>query len=352
MYMSEGFDNPLPGVPSVESPFFKRIFSDPAVDEETRRIARDLRMNGFAVFDFPDTDFNQMADRIKTNLFDRYDWDLWNSKDHQLGRGLRLQDAWKFDDDVRSIAVNQRVLDLLSTLFGRRAWPFQTLNFPVGTQQHYHTDAVHFSSIPERFMCGVWTALEDIDEDSGPLIYFPGSHKWPIFTNEHIGACAATMDKKPTQAIYEPTWRALVKETGIAAQTFTAKKGQSLIWLANLLHGGVAQTNRNKTRWSQVTHYYFEDCAYYTPMLSDPFFGNIEFREVKNVVTGETVPNKYMGNEIPDSFVQATKKILGRLPEGFDSDLYLELNPDVRSGGMSAQEHYRRFGWQEGRRIK
>ena len=57
--------------------------------------------------------------------------------------------------------MNTGILSLFSTLYGRRAWPFQTLNFPVGTQQHYHSDSVHFSSVPERFMCGVWVDLED-----------------------------------------------------------------------------------------------------------------------------------------------------------------------------------------------
>ena len=100
---------------------------------------------------------------------------------------MRLQDGWKFDEDVLSLATNATVLEILSTLYGRKAWPFQTLNFPLGTQQHYHSDAVHFSSVPERFMCGVWVALEDIGEEQGPLEYYPGSHAWPIYSNEHIG---------------------------------------------------------------------------------------------------------------------------------------------------------------------
>jgi len=33
-------------------------------------------------------------------------------------------------------------------------------------------------------MCGVWLALEDIDADNGPLIYYPGSHRGPHFGNE------------------------------------------------------------------------------------------------------------------------------------------------------------------------
>ncbi|CAN7431630.1 phytanoyl-CoA dioxygenase family protein [Paraburkholderia hospita] len=56
-------------------------------------------------------------------------------------------------------------------------------------------------------MCGVWTALEDIDEECGPLIYYPGSHKWPIYTNEHIGVRAE--DKAQTGHQYGVLWREL-----------------------------------------------------------------------------------------------------------------------------------------------
>ena len=56
-------------------------------------------------------------------------------------------------------------------------------------------------------MCGVWTALEDIDEECGPLIYYPGSHKWPIYTNEHIGVRA--QDKARTGHQYGVLWREL-----------------------------------------------------------------------------------------------------------------------------------------------
>ena len=61
------------------------------------------------------------------------------------------------------------------SFYGREPLPFQTLNFRVGTQQEPHSDAFHFNSDPPGFMCGVWVALEDIDEASGPLVYFPGS---------------------------------------------------------------------------------------------------------------------------------------------------------------------------------
>jgi len=293
----------LTGVPLIESPFFSHLLNEENCDEGTLRIARDLAERGFAVLDFPDAEISNLAESIKNQLDSMFDWESW--KKHQAG--LRIQDAWKFNDAVRQIASNEKMIELLSKLFGRKAFPFQTLNFPVGTQQHFHTDSIHFSSIPERFMCGVWVALEDVTMDSGPLEYFPGSHKWPIYGNEHIGVNASNLEQQSTQEVFHDLWQALIKVSGMKPEFFLPKKGQAIIWLSNLLHGGSKQADFNKTRWSQVTHYYFENCIYYTPMHSDLAIGNIDFRRMTNIISGEEVQNMYQGSPVSTSFIQFAK---------------------------------------------
>ena len=345
-----GVDNPLPGVPWVESPFFERLFA--AADAETRRIARDLHRDGVAVFDFAERDFDRIAADIRLGLDDRFDWAYWRRHGHAAGDGMRIEDAWKFNPAVHALAVNPALLELLAALYGRRAWPFQTLNFPVGTQQHFHSDSVHFSSVPERFMCGVWVALEDVDADSGPLVYYPGTHRWPVYTNEHFGLCVAESEQPLTQAMYEGAWRELVQASGIAPRHFQPRKGQALIWAANLLHGGAAQVDPGRTRWSQVTHYYFDDCAYYTPMRSDPVYGSIWFREPVDIGTGKVMHGSYAGRPVPPAFVASTRPRARGLPAGFDAQHYLAANPDLKAGGVSAEEHWLSYGRFEGRRIK
>jgi hypothetical protein len=59
-----------------------------------------------------------------------------------------IQGVWKFDSDVRAIAVNQGILDFLGELYGCGAFPFQTLNFSVDMQQEAHTDMVHSPACP------------------------------------------------------------------------------------------------------------------------------------------------------------------------------------------------------------
>lgn len=146
-------ENSLPGVPFIESPFFDRIFGEGLCPPGMLTIAQDLRTKGYAILEFPDPGIGNRADRIISALHDSFDWNTW-----RLGRspGMRIQDAWSSNEDVREIASNPEIITLLSALYGRRAFPFQTLNFPVGSQQHIHSDSVHFSSHPERFMCYGW----------------------------------------------------------------------------------------------------------------------------------------------------------------------------------------------------
>lgn len=275
------FDNPLPGVPDVESPFFDRIFADKNLDAGTWSLVRQLRENGYAVFRFPEPEFDRIAEQLVRDV----DVD-------------RVQDAWRDNELVRRIAVNPRVLEILAAMYGRRPIPFQTLNFNRGTEQTTHSDIVHFSSMPERFMCGVWVALEDIDEDNGPLRYYPGSHRWPTYGNENLGSLVADLGYMDNYPAYERLWRALIEAHGAEERVLTGPRGTALIWAANLLHGGAPQRDRARSRHSQVTHYYFENCAYYTPLNSDIPYGNVCYRHIVDIATGEQVPNLVCGRPV------------------------------------------------------
>lgn len=372
--MSPAARNPLPGVPTVESLLFPELSESSGWDAETQRIGRDLHEKGFAAFDFPDVDFEKRSSAIKARLAPKFDLPRWRNVGWGQGQGLREQDAWRNDADVRAIACNARVLEILSRVYGRRAWPFQTLNFPVGTQQHYHSDSVHFSSVPERFMCGVWVALEDVPEDAGPLVYYPGSHRWPILYNEMIGFYSGESGaKEPTQEIYEEAWERLVRASRIEPHYFLPKRGQALIWSANLLHGGAAHKNPELTRWSQVTHYFFDDCTYITPMLSDPFLGRLMVRDLVDITTGKVVENRYAGGAFSARLADAHSKrapsqpsapaktarekpvtadTSAPLPADFDPARYVALHQDVKAAGVDPTTHYRLYGRKEGRAYK
>lgn len=352
----------LPGIPLVESPLFYKALNDAGLSEDERRVAVDLHERGYAVIDFPDDELDQRIERIKSFLAPSFGMDLSERRAPET-LGQRMQDAWVYNEDIRAIASNTLILDLLGKLYGRPAFPFQTLNFPTGTQQHLHSDSIHFSSVPERFMCGVWLAMEDVHADAGPLTYLPGSHKWPIISNAMLGRKGSDNSRERAQEPFERAWEALIELSATQQDMFLARKGQALIWAANLLHGGSPQNDCTKTRWSQVTHYYFEDCIYYTPAFSDEPLGLLDLRTVVDVGTEALRPNLYLGETIetdaqPHASTSLVRRIRKRLrtpaglPADFDPNSYYRLNPDVALARLDAGEHYLTHGRAEGRRYK
>jgi ectoine hydroxylase-related dioxygenase (phytanoyl-CoA dioxygenase family) len=359
----------------IESPLYAGVVDQLGLTAEERRIADSLHERGYAVIDFPDPDILARVDRIKRRLAPRFGLDGDEpSRRVRKASVRRVQDAWLEDEDVRAIAANPDVLALLGKLYGRRAIPFQTLNFPVGTEQKLHSDSNHFSSLPERFMCGVWLAMEDVHPDAGPLTYAPGSHKWPIISNLMIGRRGRGGQNHSAQAPFEAAWDALLEIHGAEGELLIAKKGQALIWAANLLHGGSFQKDKSLTRWSQVTHYYFENCIYYTPAFSDEAVGNLAVRSITDVVTGERVENRYLGQRAdallrpsspsaeqgaePQSWWQRWRKPVAaalpaiEIPPDFDPQAYLQLNPDVAAAKIDPAAHYLRYGMREGRAYR
>lgn len=292
--------NPLPGLPLIESPLFPALLPTLGLSDEEARIGLELHRRGFAVFDFPDPDLDARIERIKASLGPRYGIDFADEEANKTLGERRLQDAWRFDADVHAIAANTGVIELLGRLYGRPAFPFQTLNFPVGTQQSAHSDMVHFSSQPEKFMCGVWLAMEDVTAEAGPLFYYPGSHRWPVMSNLLVGRRGFGTPLASAQDPFAHAWSALCAAEGAEAETFLARKGQALIWCANLLHGGSPQIDPRRTRWSQVTHYYFEDCIYYTPAFSDEPLGALDLRQISAISAGQPRANTYLGERIAE----------------------------------------------------
>lgn len=200
---------------------------------------------------------------------------LYN-KEHLKVRhnGTRVQDAWKCINQVKSLALHNKILRTLKVLYGREPKAFQTLNFPFGTSQKVHSDTIHFNSIPRGYMAGVWVALEKIDENNGPLVYYPRSHKLPYYNLDNLDI---NSDSNEKYKIYEEKICELVNKKNLMKNLGIMQKGTAIIWHANLLHGGLKVKDKTRTRHSQVTHYYFENCKYFTPLSSS---GNeISWRE-------------------------------------------------------------------------
>ena len=280
-------------LPWVESPFFEYEFKKADLDDVLGQQVRQFAQNGYLIFD-PDIPM-EVIDQARDGAEPLIPTSQANG---------RVLDAWRTVPAVQQIAAAPAVLAMLRVLYRREPIPFQTLNFKVGTQQRTHSDSIHFNSIPQRFMCGVWVALEDVRDDNGPLHYYPKSHKLPFYDLVDMGLKGTTA-KNDNELYgklyprYEDFIAAMIQAHGLEKAVLNMKKGQAIIWSANLLHGGEAIKTPGSTRHSQVTHYYFNDCIYYTPLRSDAAPDRLYVRRITNIATGELVMNKYFDEELP-----------------------------------------------------
>jgi hypothetical protein len=270
--------------------------------------------NGFCILDLEAPAFEEAIDGVIEALEPLLaeQLALWERGE---GGPPRLQDGWKQHASIRRLALEPIILDLLRHLYGRDPFAFQTLNFAVGSEQPYHSDAVHFHSYPLGFMCGVWIALRDVKPNSGPLIYFPGSHRLPYLSAESLGLDPKQVEAEPhPQCFFQDHWHAAVRERGYPRRRFLPKRGRVLIWHANLLHGGEPVEVRTSRRWSQVIHYFFADCLYTTPLRS---FGHAQggpfLRNPFDIATGQQRYNRRQWEALGFSAPQPSPQVSSRL---------------------------------------
>lgn len=177
---------------------------------------------------------------------------------------------------LKSIGKDPQLLELLSSLLQGPATLFQSINFLSGSEQHTHSDSIHMTTYPEGGLLGVWIALEDITLENGPLHYYPGSHQLPYYLNSDFDNIGNAFFTGPHDySDYEKMIEQKIQSMPLKKEVFLAKKGDVLIWHANLLHGGEPHQNKLLSRKSMVLHYFNQDCICYheitqRPALMDP----------------------------------------------------------------------------------
>lgn len=222
-----------------------------------------------------------------------------------------------FDEILRHAGA----CDIVSLLLGAESMPFQTISGHKGSEQGAHSDSIHMTTYPQGYLVANWIAFEDIDPDSGPLQFYPGSHRLPY---SYARECGISLDEGRVgygayHAKYEPHVQSVIRDNGLEQHFFHASKGDVLFWHANLLHGGSRIRSAELSRRALVCHYFAAGCLCY---------------------------HDYTG----------TPSHLLKLPfldrEDFDADAYLRFHPDVAAAGADPYQHYVNHGYREGRRVR
>lgn len=270
--------------PLCESPFFYDLINHIDMSDSQKEQAIHFHENGYIVLDLGLTDDQLNELRTEIDLINSNDSTKTQDERYHYSKGKRIFEGWKQSKLLRDLSLDTKVLDFLKLMYQRTPVPFQTITFNFGSNQPLHSDLLHFSTMPQRWMSACWIALEDMDEDNGTLSYVPTSHKLPIFEFYDLNIKAPKFGEQfESYAEYEEFVRQLVESKKLKTEKLICKKGQALIWAANLFHGGTEIKDENRSRYSHVTHYYFEGCdKYYSPLFSETWKGEFSEKDLTN----------------------------------------------------------------------
>lgn len=263
---------------------------------------------------------------------------------------FKIVDLFQENRASREACFSEPIAEFLSLIFNSNILAFQQLGFVFGTEQPIHQDTAYVRVSKPRMLAASWIALEDIAPDTGELEFLPGSHKFDQFRfdSKNDNQCKE-IEQDPGKSIWfdyknqsehNEFLASLEKLKGVyGVERFRAKKGDALIWISFLAHGGskIAEqaSLQAQTRRSLVTHY----CPW--PNVHPMYFHDVL----------HAPPERF--NEC----CHFSSKLypIEQLPEGFDSRKYLEANPDVTlipRFEIDPGLHYIKHGREEKRRIE
>lgn len=216
--------------------------------------------------------------------------------------GSRLYNLHLISENALNLLFTDELMMLLDKYFGKSTALNSTIYFEEGSQQCIHRDTPYFWSEPYAGeFVGVWFAFEDTSELNGKLEYYPYGHKFKIdtydFSKKNINNSTHELFDLYSKEILN-----LCKENNLELESPDIKKGDVIIWHADLPHGGSIIKNVGSSRHSLVGHY-LPDNAYVQTI--DYFFGRSEKSKIMDYI--DSIKNRRMRNVNLTSFAINTK---------------------------------------------
>ena len=176
-------------------------------------------------------------------------------KEKLQGIGARINDYHNASVGAKKVMSHPNVVAFLKAALAPEITAFQSLIFKYSSQQGTHQDYPWVTSGIPSHLAAAWIPLEDVHPDSGPLFYYPGSHKLPKFNFGRTGILY-----KHGMSLFSPDQFGVYLDKicakfGIQKKVLLIKKGDVLIWHGGLAHGGSRINNPLLTRKSFVCHY-------------------------------------------------------------------------------------------------
>jgi hypothetical protein len=204
------------------------------------------------------------------------------------GGVTKLLDLFAFSALAREATAAPKIMEFLSAVFEDRPKAFQGLYFWKGSEQAIHKDTAYVKVDTEPMhLTASWLALEDIHPGTGELEYYIGSHRAPDYL---FGGAHKWMETNPHE--HDDFLASLHKDADTYRHihgSFLGRKGDILIWHADLAHGGSPLKHPGITRKSLVTHFtagrnepFFRRNTNFQPLETESCIFVSQFGDVKN----------------------------------------------------------------------
>lgn len=173
-----------------------------------------------------------------------------DAPDHAFAGPIKINDLFLDSDIVRACNLDKRLVAALGELLDGDPLVCNSLNFLYGSQQDAHYDSWFMPPLVKDKMAVASICLDEANDENGPIVLYPGSHKIPPYVFPDGNIAALKFDLAPAVSYARETTR------DIEPVAFHGKPGDVLLWHSQLLHGGSAIKDAKKTRRSLVTHYW------------------------------------------------------------------------------------------------
>ncbi len=234
------------------------------LDEKTKQEMLSWSENGFVVL-------KEYFSPAQVEEYNKEVEQMLQNGDVKFENGNKIMFAIHKSKNLFKIGAHKKIVSVLELLLAKKIELFQSINFITGSQQGAHSDSISMTTFPKGNLIAIWVALEDMTMENGPLYYYKGSHKLPYIMNHDFGneGTKYKLGNKGYDA-YLNKIQELLDANGYKKTHFLAKKGDVLIWHANLVHGGEKIVKEGATRKSMVFHYYAKDAIAYHEIKQRP----------------------------------------------------------------------------------
>ena len=248
MTVTDVFEELCKSFPPETLPWLDRPWLDRAPDA-LGKIEADWWHNGYVI----------LPRFVPNDLIDNY-VERYQQVFPPLSGGWDYATPYREEPILRDLVCYEPLQNVMGHLIGEPMGVHLNLTGWVSTKRDWHQDGYLNPDSVADWYCATWVALDDIDPDSGPFEFVPGSHRWPTIRNEKMVAALRPEERGPdwptySERILTPFFTCKIEEEALPVERFLARKGDVLIWHARLLHRGSIPINPGIERRSCISHY-------------------------------------------------------------------------------------------------